>query len=170
MQDLLGTGLAKIISALAVVMALVMGYGYMSDNDVDTTIAQINQIHSGMVGLYANDASGYTSAAISDQDLITNGVIPDNMVTSATLANNAFGGDVTVTGATSEYTLGMDGIDEKQCVKLMTKFPSGGGATKIRAASTMAGLSSATDETVPVGVADATTACSGATAIQFTME
>jgi len=169
MQELLGTGLAKIIAVVGTVAALVMGYQYISNNAVDTTIAQINQIHAGMIRLYSNDAGGFTNAAITDADLINNGVIPDNMASGTTI-NNEFGGDVTITGATTSYTLDMDGIDRQQCVDLMTKFPSGGGVTEIASAANMAGLGAATDRAVPVSVAQATTDCAAATAIRFTLQ
>jgi prepilin-type N-terminal cleavage/methylation domain-containing protein len=121
-----GLTLIELIASLAI-MALVIGGAlalYMSastSQSTTQTIAEINAIRSSVKGLYYGQG-GYGTANLN-QVLVSGNKVPTTMIVTAgtpPVLTNSFNGAVTVTGATTTFTLGVTAIPTAICISLLS--------------------------------------------------
>lgn len=173
-KDQRGLTLIELIAGLAIMASVIVGalslFNTTSISQKATQIStEIHGLRSAMSKLYSG--MGTFGTANMNTMLVTAGKVPSTLRvtpgTPPTIAHG-FGGNVTVTGATSFYYISLTGVPQDACVEILT----GSGtwdAVSHTTAPTLAGLTAATlpanhlaNSIAPVvDPATAATACTG---------
>lgn len=159
MQNLIAYGLGALLVFGAIGGVFGLYSTAQGDNEIQQTYLELNTIVTEVAKTYGHTPARYTAAAITDETLVTLGIAPETSRRSATLIQNAFGGDYAVTGATNTFTVDTDGIPAAACVDLITRFIPNGNILAVRVAETVADLGAAADIVLPINTTAAATAC-----------
>lgn len=113
-----------LVIALIVITGLFSGRQLLSSGNLSTAETQIGMMSSQIESLYAQQG---TFAGLTTASAIAGGMLPTNMVTSATTAAGPYGGPVQIgdAGAASltpnpGYIIEYDGLTSKNCQGLAT--------------------------------------------------
>jgi prepilin-type N-terminal cleavage/methylation domain-containing protein len=149
----IGLTLIELSVALAVA-ALIIGGALMMASTANTsqgttqTVSEMNAIHAAVKGLYYGQGS-YGTGSLNSV-LIASNKLPSTISVSGTTLTNGFQGTITITGATSQFTVTNTGLPTSVCVGLLAS-----------AGATWSGVTVAgTAVTLPTTPAAAATACS----------
>jgi len=169
MRDLIGVGLALFLGIIGVFFA----YGYFgsanSNSQIQETFLELQQARTEL-SAYANQNGGYGTAAFPNAQIVALQLLPST-ATAGGVATDQWKGPIALTGNTTNFFADYANIDPSSCAKLVTKTPANSGITGIAIAATVAGLTAATVNALPVSAATGTTACSGTTnAVRFVIQ
>lgn len=140
-------GIAAIV-VLGAVSLLTNAFGNAQTNRV---VEELTSIRTTIKKLHMGQAAGYGAGDITE-DLIAARVFPATLSINGTTVRNGWNGTVTVTGATSTFTVTYSGVPQTDCINLLS------GATGWTEVVQSSGTST-TIADFPVTLADATAAC-----------
>jgi len=127
--------------------------GIAKTNQADI-LAQYNQLYGATRSLWGSDPNGFGTGDLT-QTIIDNNAAPPGMVVgNAPPLVNAVGGPVNVTGAGQLATISFGGLPNESCTRV-SALPFTGGAQGGAQAIAINGA----DQTLPISVTAATTAC-----------
>jgi type II secretory pathway pseudopilin PulG len=149
-----GASLVEAVLFLVVVAVILIGVfalfsGAFSSSKVQTEMSYVQALAGDVESLYATNHD-YGTADIT-ATLTSTKNAPSPMIVGATLVNS-WGGQVTVTGASTVFIISSAGIPQKECIQLAQV-----------SINPVAISINGTAQTLPLTVAAATTACSSAT-------
>jgi Tfp pilus assembly protein PilV len=156
----LGISVLEVVISLAVIGLIVagavgLGSGAFSSQSTVGMTQEVTSIRNNVKGLYSKSTS-YGTASLNSQ-LIDTKAFPDYLKidTTTSTVTNSFNGTISVTGASSNFTIAYTLVPKDICVKHIAQAGSGG----LQSVS----VNGATALTVPVTPAQAQTACDTAT-------
>ncbi len=149
-----GASLVEAVLFLVIVAVILIGVfalfsGAFSSSKVQTEMSYVQTLAGDVESLYATNHD-YGTADIT-ATLTSTKNAPSPMIVGATLVNS-WGGQVTVTGASTVFTISSAGIPQKECIQL-AQISINPVAISING----------TAATLPLTVAATTAACSSAT-------
>jgi len=149
-----GASLVEAVLFLVIVVVILLGIfalfsGAFSASKVQTEMSYMQTLAGDVEALYATNHD-YGTADIT-ATLTSTKNAPSPMIVGATLVNS-WGGQVTVTGASTLFTLSSAGIPQKECIQL-AQVSINPVSISINGAA----------QTLPLTVAATTAACSSAT-------
>lgn len=141
------------ITAVVILGAVSLLKSSLSSSDQNTLLNDVTSIRTGTKSLYSGQ-SGYGTGSLN-ATLIQASVIPGDLATATPNITNTWGGAVTVTGATSNFTISYASVPQDICTKAVA---AGGGQGYISVA-----VNGATALVPPISQAQATTDCNATT-------
>lgn len=123
-----GITLMEVIGSL-LVMGLVVAGALSLFGSADSSqkgnqmLADVNAIRSAVKGMYAGQG-GYGATGLNSV-LISSKKIPSSMTTSGTTITHSMNGTLTVTGATSSFSIAITNVPTDVCVQLVSNATSG---------------------------------------------
>jgi hypothetical protein len=148
-----------IVIALAVMIGGIIFFQQASlSARINDSIRTVVSLQSETRGLYQS-SSNFGTAEITPA-LIAAGAVPAKLVVDASTLNNEFGGAVTVTGATGQFTVAYADVPAEACVRLTPFGENGQGVAGVGIASVAVGGATAVTS---LDAAAAATACSSET-------
>jgi Tfp pilus assembly protein PilE len=154
-----GASLVEAVLFLVVVVVILLGIfalfsGAFSASKVQTEMSYMQTLAGDVESLYATNhdygAADITSALTSTRNAPTPMIVGANLV-------NSWGGQVTVTGASTVFTIASTNIPQKECIQL----------AQVSINPTSVTINGAA-QALPLAVAPTTAACSSATANTIT--
>ena len=154
-----GASLVEAVLFLVIVVVILLGIfalfsGAVSASKVQTEMSYMQTLAGDVESLYATNhdygTADITSALTSTKNAPTPMIVGANLV-------NSWGGQVTVTGASTVFTIASTNIPQKECIQL-AQVSINPTAVTINGAA----------QTLPLAVAPTTAACSSATANTIT--
>jgi len=133
-----GLTLLEVLGGLAIFVALCVGAAalYISGN----TSQQSNQagmdiasLRTAVKQLYGSQG-GYGSTSLNSV-LINAGRVPSDLSVSGSTITNQFGGTITVTGATSAFTIAATNVPTANCIAMLTNANNGWTSIQVGAAT-----------------------------------
>ncbi len=165
MRDLIGVGLALFLGVVGIFFAYGIFGSSNSSSQIQETFLELQQARTELQS-YAVQNGGYGTAAFAFGQIKALALLPiQALAGSATV--NQWKGSIVLTGNSANFFADYTNIDPTSCARLMVKTPASSGVTGVAVATTAAGLSSATVNTLPVSAASAAAACSGTMAVRF---
>ena len=152
MDSTLGKVLAAILGLLALAGVAIAGYVGYTHAKTSSAVADVATLATKIRGDYVNNPAGY--ATLSNQVAIAAGDVPADMLQGSSILN-AWGSAVTigpVAGTPKDFAINLGNVPQAACVELLTADGDLMGAA-------VGGKQVA----LPMSVADAATACAGAT-------
>lgn len=151
-----GYGIMEVIGSLAVIaflaaIALGMIDTGFSDARTKQAMDEVMGLRVSTQKLYTNQNS-YGTASLN-ATLIANGAIPGTMKVSGSTISNGWGGGVTISGNSTNFTITYAAVPKEACISLVTGTTANGW-TSIQ-------VGSGTANTPPVAPATAATDCAG---------
>lgn len=133
-----GITLMEVIGSLLVIGLVVSGalslFGSAdSSQKGNQMLSDINAIRAAVKGMYAGQG-GYGSASLNAV-LISSNKVPSGMTTSGTTITHSMNGTLTVTGATSTFSIAITNVPTDVCVQLVSNATSGWTSIKVGAAA-----------------------------------
>lgn len=118
-----GLTLIELIAGLAIVASVLVGalslFNTTSISQKATQIStEVHGLRSAMGKLYSG--TGTFGAASMNSMLITAGKVPSTLRVSGATITHGFGGNVTVTGATTFYHIALTAVPQDACVEILT--------------------------------------------------
>jgi hypothetical protein len=162
MKDLIGIGIAFVISAIALLGVFGPSAGLADKTRVQTTITDISALRNNLYAMYSTQQGGYGTSALPAAALINANAVPQDMI-NGTAINDAWQGAVTLTGATDHFLADLANVTPADCIGLATTIPPGGAIYQLAAAVNVAGLGAATPFAVPTDPGTANTNCASTT-------
>jgi Tfp pilus assembly protein PilE len=150
-----GASLVEAVLFLVIVVVILLGIfalfsGAFSSSKVQTEMSYMQTLAGDVESLYATNhdygASDITATLTSTKNA------PTPMIVGATLVNS-WGGQVTVTGASTVFVISSASVPQKECIQL----------AQVSINPTAVSING-TAQTLPLTVAGTTAACSGPTA------
>lgn len=138
-----------VIAAVILIGVFALFSGAFSSSKVQTEMSYMQTLAGDVESLYATNHD-YGTADIT-ATLTSTKSAPSPMIVGATLVNS-WGGQVTVTGASTDFVISSAGVPQKECIQLAQI-----------SINPVAITINGTTQTLPLTVAAATTACSSAT-------
>jgi Tfp pilus assembly protein PilV len=159
-KNQLGISVLEVLISLAVIGLIIAGAvglgsgAFSSQNTVGMT-QEVSSIRNATKGLYSKSTSFGTASMNSV--LIDAKAFPDYLKidTTTSTVTNSFGGTITVTGATANFTIGYTAVPKDICIKHIAQAGSGGLVS--------VAVNGGTALPVPVSPTAAQTACNTAT-------
>ena len=148
LEALLWMAIALIVAGFATALLKGALSGSNTLKSGNETKALINGTRS------ASGGSANFGVGSLNSGLIAAGLVPDTLSVYGTTITNSFGGTVTVTGATTQFTITETGIPQDVCTKKLTNADPGITSVAVNA-GTASGL--------PISLAASATACNAAT-------
>ncbi len=111
------------VATVVVVAALAAGMNLFNSSKVEKETMFLNNIINGTRGLYSGQ-NGFGTGSLNAV-LMASGVIPDAMIVSNSPVNS-WGGAVTVTGATANFTVTYAAVPMEPCMQMVVKTPADG--------------------------------------------
>jgi hypothetical protein len=141
------------IAALVVIGAIALLSGAFSSANTNAVSEQVSAIQTGVKKLYSGQAANYNG--LTNLVLANAGVFPASLAAASSTGTivNTWNGNVTVVGTNTDFTITYTAVPQSVCVNAVS---AGGGWTSI----TVNGSAL----TLPATPADASTACTSATA------
>jgi hypothetical protein len=169
MRDLIGVGLALFLGVIGIFFAYGVFGSSNSNSQIQETFLELQQARTEL-SAYANQNGGYGTAAFTNAQIAALQLLPTT-ATAGGAATDQWKGAIALTGNTTNFFADYANIDSSSCTKLVTKTPANSGITGIAIAATIAGLTAATVNTLPISAATGTTACAAATnAVRFVIQ
>jgi hypothetical protein len=169
MRDLIGVGLALFLGVIGIFFAYGVFGSSNSNSQIQDTFLELQQARTEL-SAYANQNGGYGTAAFTNAQIAALQLLPTT-ATAGGAATDQWKGAIALTGNTTNFFADYANIDSSSCTKLVTKTPANSGITGIAIAATIAGLTAATVNTLPISAATGTTACAAATnAVRFVIQ
>lgn len=154
-----GMTLMEMIASLAIIAMVVIGalalYNSASSTQQGTQMLKnIIAVRSATQQMYVGQG-GYGTASLNRALIVAN-KIPSDMSVDRTnwTITTSWGGALTVTGATTNFTMELTQVASDMCIALLTGVPTGWSAVTV----------GGTAVTLPINTGNATTACSTGTA------
>jgi uncharacterized protein (UPF0261 family) len=165
MRDLIGVGLALFLGVIGIFLAYGVFGASNSSSQIQETFLELQQARTELQS-YAVQNGGYGAAAFPFAQIKALALLPFQALT-ATATINQWKGMIALTGNGTSFFADYTNIDPISCARLMVKTPASSGVTGIAVATSAAGLSAATVNTLPVSAATAAAACTGTMAVRF---
>ncbi len=149
-----GASLVEAVLFLVIVVVVVLGVfalftGAFSSSKIQTEMSYVSTLAGDVESLYATNPNYGTSDITASLTATKNA--PPPMIQGSTLVNS-WGGLVTITGATTSFTIAYAGVPQKECIQLAQVSINPLSVTINGAA-----------QTLPLTVAAVTAACTSAT-------
>ncbi|CDG82341.1 type 4 pilus major pilin [Janthinobacterium agaricidamnosum] len=139
------------IAALVILGAVSLLNGAFSSAQSNRSAEELISVRTAVKKLYM--ASGYGTGSLNAQ-LVTARVLPNGLTQNGATITNSFGGPVTITGATSNFTVAYGQVPQDVCISTVT------GASGWSTISSTGG--GAPVSTFPVTATDAGKVCAAA--------
>ena len=130
---------------------------------INDSIRTIVSVQSETRGMFQS-SSNFGTADITPA-LIAAGAVPAKLVSGTTLSNE-FGGEITVTGATADFTVLYEDVPSEACVRLTPFSANGQGIAGVGIKSVQIGAGTA--DTDGMTAAEAATLCTGDVDVTWT--
>lgn len=148
LEALLWMSIALIVAGFATAMLK----GAFSGSD---TLKSGNETKALISGTKSATGGGANYGTVSlNAGLIAGGLVPNTLTVAGAVITNSFGGTVTVTGATSNFSLTETLIPQDVCTKKLTTLDPGINTVKVNAAAAVV---------PPISLATSSTLCDAAT-------
>lgn len=141
------------IAALVILGAVSLLTGAFSSAQSNRASEELVSIRTNVKKLYMGQANSYTAGAMTTA-LNTAGVFPTTLAANGANMTNSWGGNVTVTGAGSTFTITYTGVPQADCISMLS---GASGWVSVK------GNTVAATTTFPITPAVAATQCSLAT-------
>lgn len=144
------------IAAIVVIGAIALLRTAFGSANANTMLEQLSSMQTAARKLYMTTQGNYGTGAL-DGPIIAAGAVPQGMAVNTTNStiSNAWGGAVTLTGATTTFTISYASVPQDVCVDSLTGTTTG---------FTQVAVNNAAAIPTPVSPAAATAACNVTTA------
>lgn len=142
------------IAAIVVIGAIALLRTAFGSANANTMLEQLSSMQTATRKLYMTTQGNYGTGVLNGP-IIAAGAVPQGMAVSTAngTITNAWGGAVTLTGATTAFTISYANVPQDVCVDALTGTTTG---------FTLVNVNAAGDVPTPVSPSDATTACKNA--------
>jgi hypothetical protein len=165
MRDLIGVGLALFLGVISIFFAYGVFGASNSTSQIQETFLELQQARTELQS-YAIQNGSYGAATFPFVQIKALALLPFQALTG-TATINQWKGTIALTGNGANFFADYTNVDPTSCARLMVKTPATSGVTGIAVATSAAGLSAATVNTLPVSAATASAACTGTMAVRF---
>lgn len=160
MEPLVARTIATVVGALLVGAALLAGVVFYFQASSTNESQDLVMLGDAMMDAYTNQNYQYGTAAIPGSVVINAGKVPTGMVNGTNLVTR-WNTDITLTGATTNFTAALPGVPFQNCVQLMEDVGLSAYLTSISAGTTA--------RTPPVAAPQATTDCGSSGTVTLTL-
>lgn len=160
MRDLIGYGLYSMIGLAGILLVFTLFSSSETDAQVDRLSTEMISLVNGVRKTHRGHPDRYGSAVITDEDLINAGVAPATTEIAGNTLQNAFGGDITVTGINNDtFRVIFSAIPREVCIQTLSQMRPDERVIDARVAATEATIGGQTPSEFPITFNDAADLC-----------
>lgn len=163
MRDLIGYALYSVVGLVGIALVFSM----FADAEEDASVEQINMELLAFITDIRKTHRGhpdrYGTAVIPDQTLIDAGIAPATTIAGPGLLQNAFGGDISVSGiSNAAFMVQYENVPRTVCIQALSRLRPDARVLGARVAGTTAAVDGAASNAFPISFSSASTACADA--------
>ncbi len=160
MRDLVGYALYSLVGLTGVLLVFSVFSDAETESQVERLNSEIMTIVTEVRKTHRGHPNKYGTGIITDRVLILSGIAPATTISGSNTLENAFGGDIQVTGiANDTFAVDFSQVPQEVCIQSLSRLRPDARVIGARVASGFAGLSSAAKRAFPIPFSTAASAC-----------